>query len=138
MLADRPVFGFGLGTFPTAYPPYQSFYSNIFVNEAHDDYMQLLVEMGLAGFGVMVWFLVLLARAAWRKLKSGKLGVNGGLALAGSLGVVGILVHSFFDFNLQVASNAAWFYALAAMVASPSVSEPRAKVSSSRKRDVRL
>jgi len=137
MFADRPLLGFGLGTFPTAYPPYQSFYTNIFVNEAHDDYMQLLVEMGLAGFGVMVWFLVLLARAAWRKLKSGKLGVNGGLALAGSLGCVGILVHSLFDFNLQVASNAAWFYALAAMVAAPSVSEPRAKVSS-KKREVRL
>jgi len=137
MFADRPLFGFGLGTFPTAYPPYQSFYTNIFVNEAHNDYAQLLVEMGLAGFGVMVWFLVLVFRSAWRKLKSGKLGVNGGLALAGSLGCVGILVHSFFDFNLQVASNAAWFYVLATMVAAPSVSEPRAKVSS-KKREVRL
>jgi len=48
MFADRPLFGFGLGTFPTAYPPYQSFYTNIFVNEAHNDYAQLLVEMGLA------------------------------------------------------------------------------------------
>src|SRR6266851_2164980 len=64
MFADRPLFGFGLGTFPTAYPPYQSFYSNIFVNEAHNDYMQLLVEMGLGGFGVMVWLLVLLFRSA--------------------------------------------------------------------------
>jgi O-antigen ligase len=137
MFEDHPLLGFGLGTFPTQYPPYQSFYSNIFVNEAHDDYMQLLVEMGLAGFGVMVWFLMLLFRSAWRKLKGGKLGVNGGLALAGSLGCVGILVHSFFDFNLQVASNAAWFYALAAMVAAPSVSEPRARVSG-RKREVRL
>jgi len=137
MFVDKPLLGFGLGTFPTAYPPYQSFYTNIFVNEAHNDYAQLLVEMGLAGFGVMVWLLVLLFRTAWRKLKSGKLGVNGGLALAGSVGCVGILVHSFFDFNMQVASNAAWFYALAAMVAAPSVSEPRAKVSSQR-REVRL
>jgi fumarate reductase subunit D len=63
--------------------------------------------------------------------------VNGGLALAGLLGCVGILVHSFFDFNLQVASNATWFYALAAIVAAPSVSEPRAKVSN-KKREVRL
>ena len=138
MLGDRPTFGFGLGTFPTAYPPYQSFYSNIFVNEAHDDYAQLLVEMGLLGFGLMVWFLVLLFRAAWRKLKDGKLGINGGLALAGSLGCVGILVHSFFDFNLQVPSNAAWFYVLAALVAAPAVSEPRAKVSGGKKREVRL
>ena len=137
MFEDRPIFGFGLGTFPTAYPPYQGFYSNIFVNEAHDDYAQLLVEMGLVGFATAMWFLFLLFRAAWRKLKSGRLGVNGGLALAGSLGCVGILAHSFFDFNLQIPANAAWFYALAAMVAAPSVSEPRAKVSS-KKREVRL
>ena len=137
MFLDRPIFGFGLGTFPTAYPPYQGFYSNIFVNEAHNDYAQLLVEMGLVGFAIVLWYLFLLFRAAWRKLKSGKLGVNGGLALAGSLGCAGILAHSFFDFNLQVAANAAWFYALAAMVAAPSVSEPRAKVSG-KKREVRL
>ncbi len=138
MLKDRPLFGWGLGTFPTAYPPYQSFYSNIFVNEAHNDYMQFLVEMGLPGLAVMVWFVVVLFRGAWRKLKGGKLGVNGCLALAGWLGCVGILVHSFFDFNLQVAANAAWFYTLAAMVTAPAVSEPKARVMSGSRREVRL
>jgi len=137
MFKDRPIFGFGLGTFPSAYPPYQGFFSNIFVNEAHNDYAQLLVETGLVGLAIAVWYVVLLFQAAWRKLKSGKLGVNGGLALAASLGCVGILVHSFFDFNLQVASNAAWFYVLASLVAAPSVTEPRAKVVS-KSREVRL
>jgi O-antigen ligase len=28
------------------------------VNEAHNDYAQLLVETGLLGFGLMLWFLV--------------------------------------------------------------------------------
>ena len=137
MFKDRPIFGFGLGTFPTAYPPYQGFFSNIFVNEAHDDYAQLLVETGLVGFAIAGWYLVILFQSAWKKLKSGKLGVNGGLALAASLGCLGILVHSFFDFNLQVASNAAWFYVLASLVAAPSVIEPRAKVVS-KSREVRL
>jgi O-antigen ligase len=135
MLRERPVLGWGLGTFPTAYPPFQSFFSNIFVNEAHNDYAQLLVEMGILGFLTMVWFLVLVFRGAWRKLRSGKLGVNGAAALAGALGCVGILVHSFFDFNLQIPANAAWFYILATVVAAPSVSEPRFR---SPGRDVRL
>ncbi len=135
MWTERPALGWGLGTFPTAYPPFQSFFSNIFVNEAHNDYAQLLVEMGGAGFLTMLWFLVLLFRTAWRKLRGGKLGVNGGAALAGVLGCVGILVHSFFDFNLQIPSNAAWFYILATITAVPSVSEPRFRNSS---RDVRL
>ena len=136
MIRERPILGFGLGTFPTAYPPFQSFFSNGFVNEAHNDYVQLLVEMGGAGGLVLVWFLFMLFRAAWSKLRGGKMGVNGGAALAASLGCIGMLVHSFFDFNLQVPANAAWFYVLAVLVAAPSVSEPRFR--SSGRRGVRL
>ena len=132
MMQERPILGFGLGTFPTAYPPFQSFYSNGFVNEAHNDYAQLLVEMGLLGGLALAWFLFALFRAAWSKLRSGKLGVNGGVALAGILGCIGILAHSFFDFNLQVPANAAWFYVLAVLVVAPSVSEPRVRSGGSR------
>ena len=135
MIKERPILGWGLGAFPTAYPPFQSFFSNSFVNEAHNDYAQLLVEMGSLGFLVLLWFLFLLFRAAWNKLRSGKLGINGSVGLAGILGCIGILVHSFFDFNLQIPSNAAWFYVLAILVAAPSVSEPRFRGSI---RDVRL
>ena len=42
MFTHRPVWGWGLGTFPTVYPSYRSFYTNLFVNQAHNDYAQLL------------------------------------------------------------------------------------------------
>ena len=48
---QKPVLGWGLGTFPVVYPEFRSFYTNFFVNEAHNDYLQLLAEMGLLGFG---------------------------------------------------------------------------------------
>ena len=57
MFSHRPVWGWGLGTFPIVYPSYRSFYTNLFVNEAHNDYAQLLVETGLLGFALMLWFL---------------------------------------------------------------------------------
>jgi O-antigen ligase len=44
----------GLGNFPS----YRTFYTNLFINEAHNDYSQLLVETGLFGFALMLWFLV--------------------------------------------------------------------------------
>ncbi len=62
MFSHRPVWGWGLGTFPTVYPGYRSFYTNLFINEAHNDYAQLLVETGLLGFGLTLWFLVSLYR----------------------------------------------------------------------------
>ncbi|MGB6025096.1 MAG: O-antigen ligase family protein, partial [Candidatus Sulfotelmatobacter sp.] len=33
MFSHRPVWGWGLGTFPTVYPSYRSFYTNLLVNE---------------------------------------------------------------------------------------------------------
>lgn len=39
------------------------------------------------------------------------------------LGCVGILVHSFLDFNLQVPANAAMFYVLCAVAASNPLQE---------------
>ncbi len=51
MFRNKPVLGWGLGVFPVVYPQFRSFYTNFFVNEAHNDYLQLLCEMGLLGFG---------------------------------------------------------------------------------------
>ena len=60
----RPFLGWGLGTFPIVYPQFRSFYTTFFVNQAHNDYLQLLVETGLAGFAIAIWFLVLMFRQA--------------------------------------------------------------------------
>jgi len=69
-VAQRPFLGWGLGTFPVVYPEFRSFYTTFFVNQAHNDYLQLLVETGLAGFAIAVWFLVLVFRRAASKLKN--------------------------------------------------------------------
>jgi len=119
MFRQRPVLGWGLGTFPVVYPQFRSFYTNFFVNEAHNDYLQLLAEMGLLGFGSMLWFLAVLCRRAQLKIHKWQSDVSGAVTLACSLGVVGILVHSMVDFNLQIPANAALFYVFATLVAAP-------------------
>jgi len=119
MFARRPVLGWGLGTFPTVYPQFRSFYTNFFVNEAHNDYLQLLAEMGILGFSTMVWFFVILVRQGIRKVHKWSSDASGATTLACSLGVLGILVHSFVDFNLQIPANAALFYAFCAIVGAP-------------------
>ena len=121
MFMQRPILGWGLGTFSTVYPQFRSFFTNMFVNEAHNDYAQLLVEMGLPGFAIMIWFLYLLLRRGLAKLKEGMLGVNGSLTLAGLLACSGILVHSWVDFNLQVPANAALFYVIATLTSAEPV-----------------
>jgi O-antigen ligase len=119
MFRRKPLLGWGLGAFPVVYPEFRSFYTNFFVNEAHNDYLQLLAEMGLAGFAAMLWFWVVLGRAALPKLKNWTTDISGAVTLAASLSVTGILVHSFFDFNLQIPANAALFYVFCTVAASP-------------------
>jgi O-antigen ligase len=128
MFLHKPVLGWGLGAFPVAYPQFRRFYTSFFVNEAHNDYLQLLVETGLAGFLILGWFLIRLYRNAFPKLYNWPDDINGAVALACLLGCTGILVHSLVDFNLQVPANAAWFYVLCVMAASSDPLETRQRV----------
>ena len=123
MLVKRPLLGWGLGAFPIVYPQFRSFYTTFFVNQAHNDYLQMLVETGLAGFSIAIWFLVLVFRQAAGKLKNWTETASGAMTVAALLGCVGILVHSFLDFNLQIPANAALFYVLCAIAASAPLQE---------------
>jgi O-antigen ligase len=127
MFLQKPVLGWGLGTFPVVYPQFRTFYTNFFVNQAHNDYLQLLVEMGLIGFGTMVWFLVTLYTRAIKKIGGWTGEITGAVALACVLGLSGILVHSAVDFNLQIPANAALFYVLCTIAASEPFAQPARK-----------
>src|SRR5437879_4270760 len=129
MFAKRPLYGWGLGTFPTVYPRYRSFHTNLFVNEAHNDYAQLLAETGLLGFSLMMWFLILLYQRGLTTSRRWERRWDGAVALAALMGCTGILLHSLVDFNLHIPANAALFYVLCALAAS----EPLAESSSRRR-----
>lgn len=116
MLRQRPLLGWGLGTFPSVYPAFRSFFTNLWVNEAHNDFVQTLVETGIAGFACAVAFLVLLSRDGVRKLRHWRSDTSSGMAVAAFLGCIGISVHGLVDFNLQIPANAAFFFALSALV----------------------
>jgi O-antigen ligase len=127
MFLRKPVLGWGFGTFPVIYPQFRSFYTNFFVNQAHDDYLQLLVETGLIGFGTMIWFLVVVYRRGFRKIDNWSSDVSSASALACILGLTGILVHSTVDFNLQIPANAALFYVICTVAASDPLVQPARK-----------
>ena len=118
MAKARPVLGWGLGTFTVVYPKYRTFYADVFINAAHNDYVQVLAETGTLGFTAVLAFLALVYMRAFRKLRGPRLDLTQAVTLAALLGVTGILVHSFVDFNLQIPANAAMFYVMAAMAAA--------------------
>jgi O-antigen ligase len=127
MFLKRPILGWGLGAFPIAYRQFRTFYTNFFVNEAHNDYLQLLIETGLLGFATMVWFVVTVYRRAIKKIRNWTVEASGALTLACVLGMSGILVHSAVDFNLQIPANAALFYVICTLAAAEPFTKPARK-----------
>jgi O-antigen ligase len=123
MSMHRSLLGWGQGTFADVYPQFRSFYTDSLVNAAHNDFLQVLAETGIVGFGIMLWFLVITLRNALRKSAKWSSNLNGAVAVAALLGISGILVHSLVDFNMQIPANAALFYSLCVVAAM----EPRFK-----------
>jgi O-antigen ligase len=124
MFLKKPILGWGLGSFPVVYPQFRTFYTNFFINQAHNDYLQLLVETGVLGFGVMVWFVLTIYFHALKKIGDWTADISGAVTLACLLGVTGILVHSAVDFNLEIPANAALFYVLCTVAASEPFATP--------------
>jgi O-antigen ligase len=115
MFSQKPILGWGLGTFTTVYPQFRSFHTNLFVNAAHNDYVQALVETGIVGFAAILWFVVAMYRQGLRNLNSWDRSWSRTLGLAAVVGCTGVLAHSAFDFNLQIPSNACIFCFLCAV-----------------------
>ena len=115
MFVHKPLLGWGLGTFTTVYPQFRSFYTSLFVNAAHNDYVQVLVETGSIGFAAVMWFIVAVYRAGLRNIAGWDRDWSRALGISGLIGCTGIMVHSAFDFNLQIPANACVFYFMCAL-----------------------
>lgn len=116
MFRAHPVTGVGLGAFETAFPIYSQSDGSLTANAAHNDYLQILAEGGLVGGAIMLWFIVSVLRLLRKAFQAHDTQMLA-LALGIGTGIVGMLVHSVFDFNLQLPSHALLFLTLIAVVA---------------------
>ena len=123
MFYDHPWLGTGLGSFETVYLGYQSFPDDRYWDHAHDDYAEGLVETGVPGAALILLALVLFFRLAFGNVYERLRSEVGRLQFGAALGCCGLLVHSFFDFNLRIPANAAWFAFCAALACGGSSSE---------------
>lgn len=127
MLRDHPLIGVGIGGFEAAYPKYQTFASDLLVDFAHNDYAQLMAETGYLGGAIALLALVLFAIRFVRYATKGLTSERALLRLGACFGCIGLLVHSFVDFNFHIPANAALFAFLLGITQVTSNSEFSAK-----------
>jgi O-antigen ligase len=120
-----PIIGSGLGSYGVLYTQYDSWNGIYRVEQAHNDYLQVLSDGGIVGGLLGLAFLILLFRKGFYRRETDdkfKRGVVTG-ALAGCFAV---LIHSFFDFTLHTTANGLLFLILAALATQDSrVDTPR-------------
>lgn len=123
MIQASPILGMGLGAFETAYPAFSSDRGDEVLSEAHNDYLQVLADTGIVGGTLAIWFLLTLCLATGRLLNAKDARLQAvGSGLGG--GVFGLMIHSLFDFNLQILSNALLFLVLAAIISTVAATVP--------------
>jgi O-antigen ligase len=122
MASQHPWFGWGAGTFESVYPEFRSYTSAFAVDHAHNDYLEALVETGVAGLAMVFAFIVVLYRTALRSLASRSWSRTGPRAAA-LVGCTGLLLHSVADFNMHIPANAAMFLVLAAIAVNTSAAK---------------
>lgn len=103
IVADFAPFGSGVGSFVELYRWYEdpAIVSATFVNHAHNDLLELLIETGLPGLLVLLVFLGWFVPRAWSLWRGDR---SNAAALAASV-VIGVeLVHSLADYPLRTAA----------------------------------
>jgi O-antigen ligase len=87
MVKDRPLLGFGLGTWSTVYPGYAKSDDGLFANQAHNDWGQWAAEGGLPFAALLLSVAVWATRRAWRSIEY--------------LGVTAVFIHCLVDYPIQ-------------------------------------
>jgi O-antigen ligase len=109
VIRDFPLTGTGLNTFGTAMLSYQSAMRGVHFREAHNDYLQVLVEGGLLLGVPAALALAALARGVRRRFRDGRDdAMTHWIRVGATTGLVAIALQSLVEFSLQMPGNAAF------------------------------
>ena len=114
MISTNPWFGQGVGSFQWTFPAYETWEPDRPALYAHNDYLQMMAECGIAGLGLVIWLLIACWRSAVRNLKAGDPLVRGiGIATLGSLAATAI--QEITDYGLYTPAVTAMLICIVAL-----------------------
>ncbi len=94
-----------MGSLVAVYPRFETFYDGLVVDHVHNDYMELLAEMGLLGALCGAAFLWILFRDAKKCFAAEQGHFSRAIHAAATTAICGLLLHGLVDFNLHIPSN---------------------------------
>lgn len=99
--------GGGMGTFESVFPRYQHLHSAFsYVNEAHNDYAQLLMDVGVWAVLLAGLVAMLVVHQMWRLARTtktdGRLSTQVAMQWLAGISALALLLHSWLDFNMRI------------------------------------
>ncbi|MCG8442261.1 MAG: O-antigen ligase family protein [Caulobacterales bacterium] len=120
-LIDHFPAGTGLGSFEKLFPLYEDAKSVtiIFVNHAHNDYLEFVLELGAPGVLLLAAFLFWLARETGRIWMSRSGSSTTQIKKAASIAIAVVALHSLVEFPLRTPGIAAFAGLCLALLIAP-------------------
>jgi len=123
MIKANPLIGTGIGTFEWGFSRYRPEGLNVRANFAHNDYLNMMAEMGLLALPLMLWmiFSIISAGFKWQdKSKTENSKSNFGLleavVLGSAIGILSLSLHGLVDFNFHIPANMLTLSVLAGII----------------------
>ncbi len=102
MIRERPLTGWGLGTYVPVYRMFARYDDGTYVNRAHDDWLEWTAEGGIffsaIMFAVFVWSIRPAIRSVW------------------GIGVIALCLHATVDYPFARLGVCGWYFALIGML----------------------
>lgn len=123
MFEEKPVFGFGPGTYSFKYAPYQLSKDQTIIStnmgdmgNAHSEYLGPLAESGLPGMLTFILLIILVMYTALHAYSQLTDGFLKGVVLSAFLGLVTYYAHGFMNNFLDTDKAAVPFWSFTAMI----------------------
>jgi O-antigen ligase len=104
MFRAEPLHGFGLGTWPSAYPQFALIDTGEVANHAHNEWAQWAAEGGIPALAITLGLLFWTVRPALRSVWA--------------IGILAVFAHSLVDYPFLRLGLAAWIFAFLGVLSS--------------------
>lgn len=115
VIEEFPIFGVGFGGFRVAVSRYIDISGQIAPKQAHNDYLEFAASGGVIAVGTAVWFLLRFFSLVKKRFTEPSHSFSRAARIGAICGIVGVALHSLFDFGLQFTANLLFFAALLAL-----------------------
>jgi O-antigen ligase len=113
---ENPIIGSGLNSFGVAFTRFDTWSGFYRVEQAHNDYLQMLADGGILAVACVAVFVFLLLKIGIAAVGDHRDGLRRSVITGALAGCLGILIHSFFDFPLRTPANGFFFLMLVVLV----------------------